>query len=783
MELLYKDSNGNISTSYTGQTIQVASIPTAAQALVGTIYQYTGTTTSSYTNGYFYKCVANGTNPETYDWVNVSVQTDNGQTIQVIVLPTASAELVDTIYQYTGATENDLVNGFFYKCVENDSTNPSTYEWVNVNVQSGGGSGGAAIDDTVISTTSTWSSNKINSSVNGAKTTMTGATAYTNGAAGYAPAPVAGDNNKFLCGDGQWHNIYTSASGSTIMVVTTETTLKGQTVTLTDGNTTLTATMGQNGECFFTDVSLFGAVTITCESTQGETSRASTNITYFGTYTVALTLNFSTIRFTTTDSDLIGQTIYLYHDNVMVGTTSFRLNNSAITAEMYVEELGNYKAKVLPTAKGQAQGVVTVAALKQTYTLPLFLYHCYAYKVDKNDSNPATRVTPYESDYGCENLNFTPAYMDYQNDVFDYGSWTGLQTCDRSQVFFAPKPCMLNYDGSVAYYLDPSDFAKKSDGVTASDIADTSFGGNAMVQFPNMYFKRWEDNSYHYCVITDKQVDSGFKNYAHHDVNGATLPYIYLLMYHSSYDGTKSRSLSGKAPMHAIRQQEFDRAAANNDQGEQGEGWFILHKADWDMVNDLLLLIGLNYDTQTAFGNGITNGGESGIKNSGMFNNKGVFYGTNGNTDAVVVFCIENWWGNVHTPLAGWLCDYGTQKTKMTYGQEDGSTTNGFNLNGSGYVAISSSTPSGNGSASVYKSSEYGFIPVTLNGSTSTYTCDTVWTNNNQNGFVEVGGHDRNGLECGAFTANFGQTASSASDWTVGSALSYKGIVQGGNNS
>lgn len=779
MSVKYKDKFGNIvNVPTSGSTTQVDTFPAASASNVGTIYQYVGTTTSNYIKGYFYVCVENSsTNPSTYSWENINVQSGNsgGQAIQVDTLPTASVDELGNIYQYVGENTVDLVNGFFYKCVEDDSTNPSTYDWVNVNVQSGGGSSGAAIDDATTSTTSTWSSNKINSAVNGAKATMTGATSYTNGVAGYAPAPAAGDNQKVLFGDGQWHNIYTSASGSTVMVVTTETTLKGQTVTLTDGYTTLTETMGQNGECFFTDVSLFGAITVTCESTQGETARASANITYFGTYTVPLTLNFATIQFTTTDTDLIGQTINLYHDNVLVGSTSFRLASGAITAEAYVEELGSYKAKVPLSAKGQAQGVVTVAALRQTYTMNLFLYHCYAYKVDKNDSNPATRVTPYESDYGCENLNYTPAHMDYQNDVFDYGSWTGLQTCDRSQVFFAPKPCMLNYNGSVAYYLDPSDFTKKADGVTASDIADETFGGNAMVQFPNIYFKRWEDSSYQYCVITDKQVDSGFKNYAHHDVNGATLPYIYLAMYFGSYDGLRMRSLSGKEPMTGTtRQQEFDRAQANNDSGEQGEGWFTMHKADWDMVNDLLILIGMSTDTQTTFGRGNDSRGINGCIGTGTMDNKGLFWGSNDGTSGVKVF-IENWWGNIWRSIAGWINANGTQKVKMTYGQEDGSTTDGFNLDGTGYVAISNSTPNG-GYINTYYATEYGMIPKNANGSATTYLCDGMWDNNSQIDFALVGGCSDDGAPCGAFCACLNGSAADAT-WFFGASLTYKGIV------
>lgn len=51
-----------------GQTIQYTTMPTASASNVGSIYQYTGTTTSEFTNGQFYEVVALGTDPETYGY-------------------------------------------------------------------------------------------------------------------------------------------------------------------------------------------------------------------------------------------------------------------------------------------------------------------------------------------------------------------------------------------------------------------------------------------------------------------------------------------------------------------------------------------------------------------------------------------------------------------------------------------------------------------------------------------------------------------------------------------
>lgn len=58
--------------------IQYSAIPTASADNVGDIVQFVGTTTASYTNGYFYKCVSDGQNPATYSWEEVEVQASSG---------------------------------------------------------------------------------------------------------------------------------------------------------------------------------------------------------------------------------------------------------------------------------------------------------------------------------------------------------------------------------------------------------------------------------------------------------------------------------------------------------------------------------------------------------------------------------------------------------------------------------------------------------------------------------------------------------------------------------
>ena len=99
--------------------------------------------------------------------------------------------------------------------------------------------------------------------------------------------------------------------------------------------------------------------------------------------------------------------------------------------------------------------------------------YIYGFHIDPDESDSYDCVT-----YLADAVGMTPAVMG--TTAFNYGSW--------ENAFFMPKPCMLKFDGTVDYYLDPNDYTKKADG-TASDIADLSYGGNAMMEFPLIWYK------------------------------------------------------------------------------------------------------------------------------------------------------------------------------------------------------------------------------------------------------------------------------------------------------
>ena len=67
----------------------------------------------------------------------------DGENAQYSTLPEASASNVGQIVQYVGETTSTLTNGFFYKCVEDSGS----YSWVQKNVQAGGGGGTGDYDE------------------------------------------------------------------------------------------------------------------------------------------------------------------------------------------------------------------------------------------------------------------------------------------------------------------------------------------------------------------------------------------------------------------------------------------------------------------------------------------------------------------------------------------------------------------------------------------------------------------------------------------------------------
>lgn len=132
-------------------SVQSNTIPVASVDYVNLIVQYTGLTTANYTNGYFYKCVAETEGGvTTYSWqplevqnsthisaddFNALVEVADGLYVpasQISVMPIPDIAYTGKIIMYTGATTVDYVQGDYYIGTY-DSTTGAAWEKLTYN--------------------------------------------------------------------------------------------------------------------------------------------------------------------------------------------------------------------------------------------------------------------------------------------------------------------------------------------------------------------------------------------------------------------------------------------------------------------------------------------------------------------------------------------------------------------------------------------------------------------------------------------------------------------------
>lgn len=381
----------------------------------------------------------------------------------------------------------------------------------------------------------------------------------------------------------------------------------------------------------------------------------------------------------------------------------------------------------------------------------------YGMKINKSDSNPATRCT-----YLFDAVGKTPAAMNYTAGTFDFGDWV--------DAFFVKNnyPAMVKYDGTEEYKLNPNNYAQKEDGM-ASDVSNAAYGGNAMSVFDGsgdkgkIWLSQFEVGNYEYIVVSNAQYDESFNDDAYVREDGSHAEKLYYPMFGGSYDNTRIRSLAGKTLMYNTNAStEITRAKAN------GAGWNIGSWSKRNLINCLLKIMSKTDNSQAAFGQGQTTGYVNdasvnyGHLATGTLIDKGQFYGYNDTTHEVKVFHIEKWWGNRWDRINGLIMKGGNILAKMTPP---------YNLTGDGYsdVGIKFSGAS-NGYQKETKSGRYGRIVKTTGGSSSTYTCDYFWWNAGITAVALVGGSCNNGAHCGADCLVLNVSAGAAS-WNVGASV------------
>lgn len=389
-----------------------------------------------------------------------------------------------------------------------------------------------------------------------------------------------------------------------------------------------------------------------------------------------------------------------------------------------------------------------------------------------NESVPGQR---YE--YLEENRNYNPCYMNFTSDLFNWGSWENHPLVNWNNV----KPCMVynsssGHNGEVAYYLDPNDHTKVYGTETTSDIANTSFAGNAMVQFRKVFTKVITQNDEKgrrtYVYFSNVKLDSGFECYWCKRSDGTYNEYGYAPMYNGSSVNNILRSISGQTVINAqTAETEINRARAN------GDGWDTETMAMNQYLIRLFKLLFKNANSQAVLGQGKSDGGSSvsACLTTGTMNTRGMMWGSTSTSVGVKFMYMENFWGSQWRRYRGHVVKNGVHYVKMTKSTIDGSSANDYNLDGTGYIPlndISAASGTSGGYISQSQENEYGRFGTVISGSATTYLCDGTWFNNSGTMYPFRGGASDNGALCGVscFASDF---AASRAVWSLGAALSY----------
>ena len=436
---------------------------------------------------------------------------------------------------------------------------------------------------------------------------------------------------------------------------------------------------------------------------------------------------------------------------------SINQSTGIVTVESVNDTTGTAKITV-KVAEGTNYKAASDTTVSVTAT---FREYLYGFDLTIADSNPATRVT-YPSD--VENSGFAKAVMNFGG-AFSYGSWPSTPG-----EKFMPRPCMLRFNGTVDYYLNPNDYTKKADGTT-SDVANMNYGGNAMMEWPKIYVKRWESNGVYHFRCSDMKVDSDYECWSNYDKNNKEIPHFYTPIFFGSKDGSnRLRSISGQSNFVSNTAQTEVTYAKNNG----ADIWYTEVLSDRELVNDLLTMMFKSTDLQATAGYGVCSA--SAAIAPGSMNTKGLFWGSGDKTSGVKVFGMENWWGNIFRRIAGWCISGGTQKVKLTRGTKDGTTVGDYNFDGNGYKTISGVNLTRSGYISKMKTESFGRFPMEANGSTTTFEADQVWADSGNGYYAFVGGYWGHGLRCGPFCANLCNGPSSTGTH-LGAALSCKPLA------
>ena len=516
----------------------------------------------------------------------------------------------------------------------------------------------------------------------------------------------------------------------------------GSTVIITNADDELTPEEIDESGLWEQDVPRFGKWTVTIAKAGEIDVSQVVNVTSLTVYEITMSFVYGTITVHTPAGTAL----------TLAGGT-FPSQSKTSTGEDTFDVYEAATFTVTATRDGSTQTASVVVSARTDYDVTIKGLVRYGFRKKKSESSPSSRI-----EYLYDAVGKTPAGMDFVNGAFSYGDWGDLWFVTEN------KPLMLKGDCTVDYYLDPDDYTKKADGVTASDVSNTSYDGNAMAQFPLAYFYRYEADGYEYEIVSDGPFDANYKAYAHTRADGTIADYFYWSLFGGSGSSSKIRSLKGQTLAKSLTAaQEISGATAN------GTGWYTHTWSQHEYIRTLLVLMGKSTNTQAVFGNGNGHSGvEADLLTTGTLSDKGQFFGYSDTNKQVKVFHVEKFWGDQWDRIAGIINNKGPLYYKMT---PEGSGYQVDNVTGYTSTGVTMGGTSG-GYISATKCGEWGCVPNTLSGSETTYECDGGWYNNSQLDYPLVGGAVFN---ASGFSGAFSFAANSApsdANWAFGCGLS-----------
>lgn len=346
----------------------------------------------------------------------------------------------------------------------------------------------------------------------------------------------------------------------------------------------------------------------------------------------------------------------------------------------------------------------------------------YAYRINESEPDPSLRVEYLES-----NSSFEPCKMNFDTDTFNWGDW--------ANAFFIPKPCALQYDGTVDYYLNPNDFTKKANGGD-SDVSDLDYEGNFMMEFPTIFVKFYKEDGYLYVYVSDTKVDDDYECWSCKNSDGSYSDHFYMPMFESTIDSSSRFRSVGTDDYPSLEDTTGDQEATYSE--ANGEGWYTTLWADEVLMMLLFPLLFKSTDSRGALGYGadIKQVSTPASKNNSSLA-KGLMYGTKeGSEYGVTYLGLHNWWGQLHRRPNGLEVNNGRCYVKMTPSTVDGSKSTKFyrsvNRITDNYIDTDYTMKEnkGNIATTLDTVGTYGIFPVgNSSGTETTYYCDECWIN------------------------------------------------------